>query len=192
MGSRFLRHAHRGSLAGNGRTRGRRFSAKVDFGDLISDESQKNNCTTVSSGRWGLRSDFGDRLVVEVVLGVTLAEKWRKVSAHFFRQSRTLDLMWKWPENGLKMAESNRKRAEIFLALFASFTIFYYWMEWSITKNDNRINVCKGLYEGKCVILISTLITIFTAIHSYSFRALPLHSTFLSHINLKVCIYIIW
>ena len=89
MGSRFLRHGHRGSLAGNGRTRGRRFSAKVDFGDLISDESQKNNCTTVSSGRWGLRGDFGDRLVVEVVLGVTLAEKWRKVSAHFFRQSRT-------------------------------------------------------------------------------------------------------
>ena len=119
MGSRFLRHAHRGSLAGNGRTRGRRFSAKVDFGDLISDESQKNNCTTVSSGRWGLRSDFGDRLVVEVVLGVTLAEKWRKVSAHFFRQSRTLDLMWKWPENGRKQQKKSRN-------FFGAFCVIYY------------------------------------------------------------------
>ena len=67
MGSRFLRHGLRGSLADNGRTRRRRFSAKVDFGDLISYESQKTNCTSMSSGRWGLRGDFGDRLVVVVV-----------------------------------------------------------------------------------------------------------------------------
>ena len=41
MGSRVLRHGHRGSLADNGRTGRRRFSAKVDFGDLVSYESPK-------------------------------------------------------------------------------------------------------------------------------------------------------
>ena len=41
MGSRVLRHGHRGSQAGNGRTGCRRFLAKVDFGDLVSYESPK-------------------------------------------------------------------------------------------------------------------------------------------------------
>ena len=29
------------------------------FSTLVSHESQKNKCTTVSSGRWGMRGDFG-------------------------------------------------------------------------------------------------------------------------------------
>ena len=49
MGSRFLRHGHRGSLADNGRTGRRRFSAKVDIGDFVLggiEDSSRGNVVT--------------------------------------------------------------------------------------------------------------------------------------------------
>ena len=100
MFSRFLRHGHRGSLAGNGRTGRRRFSAKVIFSTVISYEGPKCQVAKVTPQT--------------PTLGLGSLWMWCESG---------LKRAWKGPEKGSR-AGNGRKRAEFVFALFAPFLYY--------------------------------------------------------------------